>query len=93
MAAELWAVQGDECDHGQGQFKEPSRKNTVFINNQPVICRNDEAYPDQAGHIEDFAEGASSSVYAYNMAAHRNNDGRRCGAKTKVDMQTTVFAG
>jgi uncharacterized Zn-binding protein involved in type VI secretion len=102
--AELWAVMGDLCDHGNGAFKDPGDDRKVFINGKPVIVRNDEAYEDNlcdtplgpntgGNHCNPFASTASSSVFANNRAAHRNNDERDCGSKTIVDGQSTVFVG
>lgn len=99
MAEELWAVMGDENDHGHGQFKDPGSGRTVYINGKSVICRNDEAYPDDlcavagGNHCDPIAEGVSSTVFANNRAAHRNNDTRNCGAKTIVTGQDSVKVG
>jgi len=90
--AELWAVEGDPSDHGEGRFKEPARK-TVFVEKKPVIVKGDEANGDNAGHPNSKAEGTSDTVFAYNIKAHRNKDTRDCGAKTIVEKQSTVFVG
>ena len=92
MAEELWAVQGDKNDHGEGAFKEPANK-TVLINNKPVIVKGDDAEGDNQGHTNPEADGTSGTVYAYGEKIHRNNDTRNCGAKTVVTGQSTVTSG
>ena len=92
MAAELWAVEGDPDDHGEGRFKEPEKK-TVFINKKPVIVKGDHAYGDSAGHPDPIAETTSDTVYAYGIKIHRINDQRDCGAKTVQKGNDTVFVG
>ena len=92
MALELWAVEGDPNNHGEGRFKEPQKK-TVTIKGLPVIVKGDHAYGDNAGHPDPIAEGTSDTVTCYGIKIHRNNDKRNCDAKTVVEKQTTVKSG
>lgn len=92
MGVELWAVEGDEDDHGHGAFKTPSNT-TVKINGKNVIVKGDHANGDDAGHTDPAADGTSGTVFAYGQKIHRNNDTRNCGAKTIAKGQSTVKSG
>lgn len=103
MAGKKVAVEGDESDHGEGKLKPPSgdNKGTVFVNKKKVIVHLDggaEAYGDNAGHPEADTKtnGGSSTVFAYKKPVHRDEDPRKCGAKTKITRDSAndkVFAG
>lgn len=94
--AELWAVDNDPNEHGEGRLIVEGEK-TVFINNKPVVTHETRGRPDNSGHVEpetNTKSGSwSSTVFAYNKHSHRKNDQRNCGAKTVVEGQDTVFVG
>lgn len=64
---ELWAVHGDECDHGSGALL--ATFTGVFINDIPVIVHTpDEAIPDALIiflHSTPFTAQGSGDVIAY----------------------------
>lgn len=103
MAGKKVAVEGDETDHGEGKLKPPSgdNKGTVFVNGKKVIVHLDggaEAFADNFGHTEEDTktDGGSSTVFAYKKPVHREDDPRKCGAKTKISRNSDkdkVFAG
>lgn len=94
--AELWAVDNDPDDHGEGRLIVEGPK-TVKIQGKPVVTHETRAGGDNAGHVPPSTHTKSGSwsesVFAYNRHAHRNKDERNCGAKTVVEGQSTVKVG
>jgi uncharacterized Zn-binding protein involved in type VI secretion len=97
MAGELWAIEGDPNEHGEGYLiaNKDASPRTVKINKIPVIVVETEAEPDLLGHVVPLVntDTGSGTVNCYGKPVHRNNDLRKCGAKTVVDKQSTVKVG
>ncbi len=91
MAAELIAVEGDESDHGGSKFKTPEN-HKVKIGGKLAIRKDDEADPDNLGDTNTQADETSGTVYIGGKKVHRNNDKRKCGAKT-IATNSKVFCG
>ncbi len=94
MAAELIAVKGDKCDHGDGDLHADNNTGKVFISGKKVVYKASKADDDGQSHggDDDAAQGSSEKVFAEGIKIHRNNDARACGSKTNVVNQTKVFS-
>lgn len=100
--AELWAVDADPNSDGAGALiasSGDSAPDTVYVNSKNVIvgttdsAADDLCKPVGPPHCNPQSDGHSSTVFAYDKPAHRNNDSRICGASTVVTGQSTVFVG
>jgi hypothetical protein len=98
----LIAVEGDIDSHNELGALIAANPKTVFIHGIPVIVVGDVALPDvtNAGsnsngndmHDHPNVTSGSPTVFAYNIAIHREDDDRSCGAETYVIQQPDVFA-
>jgi hypothetical protein len=100
--AELWAVDADPNSDGAGALiaaSGDSATDTVYINSKNVIVGVTDSAADKLcipigpPHCNPQSSEHSSTVFAYNKPAHRNNDSRVCGAVTVVTGQSNVFVG
>lgn len=99
MANELWAVEMDPNDHGEGWLlaEGASSPQTVKIgpSKRNAIVHESPAFPDLYGHDVPLVNTKthSGTVFCYGSPVHRQSDERKCGAFTIVKGQSTVFVG
>ncbi len=93
--AELIAVKGDKCSHGDGDLQADNNSGKIFIAGKKVVYKASQADPDGQDHAgsADAAEGSSSKVYGEGKLIHRNKDLRACGGETIVSGNTKVYCG
>ena len=59
---ELWAVQGDTCDHADGLLYAVYGAKNIYVENKLIICApGDKATPDDFGHTSPQVDPSTAS--------------------------------